>query len=124
MENSIAIYGAYGHTGKFIVAELFRQGYKNLILSGRDLEKLETFSQEYPNSKIKAADINNPKTLDEAFSGAKIIINCAGPFLDTAEPIIKSALRLGSHYIDLTAEQKPVLDIFEQFSEQAKLKKL
>lgn len=122
MENTIAVYGAYGHTGKFIVASLSKQGY-NLILSGRDQEKLIKLNKEYPQFKIKAADISDPKTLDEAFSGAKIIINCAGPYLDTAEPIIQSALRVQGHYIDLSAEQKAVLDVFEQFSEQAKLAK-
>ncbi|MNX36413.1 Trans-acting enoyl reductase [compost metagenome] len=120
MKENIAIYGAYGHTGKFIVSELYRQGYKNIILSGRDEEKLKILQKQYPNAAIKAADIHDATSLDNAFSNAKIIVNCAGPYLDTAEPIIKSALRLGSHYIDLTAEQKPVLDIFEQFSEQAR----
>ena len=122
MENTIAIYGAYGHTGKFIVAALHKQGY-NLVLSGRDEEKLILLNKEYPQYKIKAADITDAKALDEGFSGAKIIINCAGPYLDTAEPIIQSAIRTQSHYIDLSAEQKAVLDVFEQFSEQAKLTK-
>jgi short subunit dehydrogenase-like uncharacterized protein len=120
MENTIAVYGAYGHTGKFIVAELQRQGY-NLIISGRDHQKLLDLKLEYPNAVLKAADISDSKSLDEAFSGTKVIINCAGPFLDTAKPIIESALRLGIHYIDLSAEQKAVLDVFEQFSKKAKL---
>ena len=115
MKNSIAIYGAYGHTGKFIVAELSRQGY-SLILSGRDEEKLQLLKLQYPDSIVKATDITDPKMLDNAFYGAAIIINCAGPFLDTAKPLIGSALRLGIHYIDLSAEQKAVLDVFEQFS--------
>lgn len=119
MENNIAVYGAYGHTGKFIVSQLCEHGHKP-ILCGRDKEKLLSFSQKYPQLKTKLADINHPDTLDEAFSEGKIIINCAGPFLDTAEPIIKSALRLGKHYIDLSAEQKSVLDTFEQFSEKAR----
>ena len=123
MENTIAIYGAYGHTGKFILAELQRQGYK-LILSGRDEQKLLDLKSEYPDAIVKAADINDAKSLDEAFSEAKIIINGAGPFLDTAKPIIESALRLGIHYIDLSAEQKAVLDVFDQFSEQAKSKEI
>ncbi|WP_406843173.1 saccharopine dehydrogenase family protein [Flavobacterium soyae] len=119
MKKSIAIYGAYGHTGKFITAELYQQGY-TLVLSGRDEEKLLSLKQKHPESTIKTANINDEKTLDNAFSGADIIINCAGPFLDTAEPIIQSALRLGIHYIDLSAEQKAVLDVFENFSEKAK----
>jgi len=124
MENTIAIYGAYGHTGKFIVAELYRQGYRNLILSGRDLEKLAALLPFFPDSEIKVADINDPKSLDEAFENTKIIINAAGPYLDTAAPIIKSALRSGSHYIDLSAEQKPVLDIIDEFSKEAKNKEI
>ena len=124
MKDTIAIYGAYGHTGKFIVSELYRKGYTNLILSGRDLKKLMVLNQEYPDLKIIEAGIHSSKELDNAFSGSKIIINCAGPYLDTAQPVIEAALRLGSHYIDLSAEQKSVLDVIGQFSEQAKKDKI
>lgn len=123
MKNKIVIYGAYGHTGKFIVAQLYEHGYKP-ILSGRDAAKLNILNQDFPDLLTKVADINHPETLDEAFTDSKIIINCAGPFLDTAEPIIQSAIRLGKHYLDISAEQKSVVDIFDQFSEQAKLAKL
>lgn len=122
MDNRIAVYGAYGHTGKFIVSELYRQGYKNLILCGRDYNKVADLGRLYPDLELKTADIHNAASLDDAFRDVEIIINCAGPYLDTAAPIIKSALRSGSHYIDLTAEQKSVLDIFEEFSEQANKK--
>ncbi|WP_337968713.1 saccharopine dehydrogenase NADP-binding domain-containing protein [uncultured Flavobacterium sp.] len=120
MENKIVIYGAYGHTGKFLVAQLYQQGFKP-VLSGRDADKLNALSKDYPDLITKVADINQPETLDKAFADAEIIVNCAGPFLDTAEPIIQSTLRLGKHYLDVSAEQKAVLDIFEQFSEQAKI---
>ncbi len=123
MKNSIVVYGAYGHTGKFIVSQLLEQGL-NPTLCGRDKEKLLSYSQQYPNLETKVADINQPNSLDNAFSGSNIIINCAGPYLDTAEPIIQSALRLSKHYIDLSAEQKSVLDIFEQYSDQAKQAKI
>lgn len=122
MENRIAVYGAYGHTGKFIVSQLLDQGFTP-ILCGRDEGKLLSYGQQYPSLQTIVADISQPNSLDNAFSGSDIIINCAGPYLDTAEPIIQSALRLGKHYIDLSAEQKPVMDIFEQFSEQAKQSK-
>ncbi len=123
MKNNIAVYGAYGHTGKFIVSQLLHQGF-NPTLCGRGKEKLLSYSQQYPNLKTKVADINQPDSLDSAFTGSDIIINCAGPYLDTAEPIIQSALRLGKPYIDLSAEQKSVLDIFEKYSDQAKQAKI
>ncbi len=122
MKNSIAVYGAYGHTGKFIVSQLLDQGF-NPILCGRDKEKLLSYSRQYPSLLTKVADINQPDTLDNAFSSSDIIVNCAGPYLDTAEPVIQAALRLGKHYIDLSAEQKAVLDIFDNFSDEAKQSK-
>jgi short subunit dehydrogenase-like uncharacterized protein len=123
MKNNIAVYGAYGHTGKFIVSQLVQEGF-NPILCGRDKEKLLSYSQQYPNLLIKVADIIQPDSLDSAFLDSEIIINCAGPYLDTAEPIIESALRLSKHYIDLSAEQKSVLDIFEKYSDKAEQAKI
>ena len=123
MNNNIAVYGAYGHTGKFIVSQLVQEGF-NPILCGRDKEKLLSYSQQYPNLVTKVADTTQPDSLDSAFIDSEIIINCAGPYLDTAEPIIESALRLGKHYIDLSAEQKSVLDIFEKYSDKAEQAKI
>ena len=118
-DKKVIVYGAYGHTGKFVVAQLCLQGFLP-ILCGRDRDKLSNFSQQYPNLKTAVADINDPTSLDNAFMQADIIVNCAGPYLDTAEPVIQSALRLGKHYIDLSAEQKAVLDVYEKFSDDAK----
>jgi short subunit dehydrogenase-like uncharacterized protein len=119
MENNIAVYGAYGHTGKFIVAALYHRGFKPL-LCGRDQHQLEHLCRIYPDLLIAVADINDASSLDHAFSQAQLIINCAGPFLDTAEPIIQSAIRLRKHYFDLSAEQQSVLDVFEKYSDTAK----
>ena len=118
MKNDIAVYGAYGHTGKFIVSRLCEQGYYPVLI-GRNRNKLFELGQQYPDLKTVVADINDSTSLDNAFSQSKIIVNCAGPYLDTAEPIIQSALRLGTNYIDLSAEQKAVLNIFENFANKA-----
>jgi Saccharopine dehydrogenase NADP binding domain len=118
-DKKVLVYGAYGHTGKFVVAQLCEQSFMP-ILSGRDNEKLSIFSQQYPSLTTVVADTNQPTSLDIAFAQADIIINCAGPYLDTAEPVIQSALRLSKHYIDLSAEQRAVLDVYEKFSVQAK----
>ena len=48
------------------------------------------------------------------------VINCAGPFLDTAVPVIEAALRARIHYLDVCAEQRAVLDVYERFADAAK----
>ncbi len=48
------------------------------------------------------------------------VINCAGPFIDTAAPVIDAALRGSIHYLDVAAEQAAVLAVFERFANAAR----
>jgi short subunit dehydrogenase-like uncharacterized protein len=41
---NVAVFGAYGHTGRFVVAELRERGYVPLLL-GRDQDKLLALAQ-------------------------------------------------------------------------------
>lgn len=115
---TILVFGAYGHTGRFIVSELQRRGLVP-ILSGRDSGKLHTFAAAHPELEIRVASLDNPALLDEAISGAAAIVNCAGPHLDTATPLIEAAIRARIHYLDVTAEQAAVRAAFERFADFA-----
>ncbi|HET7064389.1 MAG TPA: saccharopine dehydrogenase NADP-binding domain-containing protein [Rudaea sp.] len=113
------MFGAYGHTGRFVVAELCKRGWTP-ILCGRDAGKLETLGIPYPGLQARVAAIEDPRSLDRAFSGAAAVINCAGPFLDTAAAVLDAALRARMHYFDVAAEQAAVLDVFQRFSTRAR----
>jgi hypothetical protein len=116
---TVVVFGAYGHTGRFVVAELHKRGWE-AILSGRDAAKLHAVASEHPESEVRLASVNDPASLDSAIGGASAVINCAGPFVDTAAPIIDAALRSGIHYLDIAAEQAAVLAVFERFSRPAR----
>ncbi len=113
----IAIYGAYGHTGRYVVSELNRYGYP-IILCGRDVSKLGMMAAHFPGSDFRIATTDNPDSMVNAFGNAEIIINCAGPFEDTAGPIIEYAVKNGKHYLDISAEQSSVLNMFRKYSSQ------
>ena len=114
----VAVYGASGHTGRFVVSELQRRGWR-IIAAGRDSKKMQALGEARPDLEILVASIDDPKLLNEAFARAVAIINCAGPFLDTAAALISAALRARIHYLDITAEQAATLAAFEQFSQPA-----
>ena len=98
----IAVYGATGHTGQFVVQEAQRRGLP-VVAVGRSAARLdEVFA---PGVTRRIADLADPTSLEQAFAGCAVVINCAGPFLDTAAPVAQAALRAGCHYIDVTAEQ-------------------
>jgi hypothetical protein len=91
MNERVAVLGAGGHTGGFVVAELRRRGMTP-IPCGR------------------ATD------LDVALRDAHAVINCAGPFAATAAPTIEAAIRAGIPYLDVTAELEVVTDTFAGYA--------
>src|SRR5260370_20222282 len=111
----VTVFGAYGHTGRFVVSELRKRRF-TLILSGRDAAKLKEAGKAPPGSEVRVATVDDSASLDRALSGAVAVINCAGPFIDTAGPVIDAALRASIHYLDVAAEQAAVLAVFERFA--------
>jgi Saccharopine dehydrogenase NADP binding domain len=114
----VTVFGAYGHTGRFVVSELRKRGFTP-VLSGRDAAKLKEAGNAHPGSEVRVATVDDPASLDRALSGAVAVINCAGPFIDTAAPVIDAALRASIHYLDVAAEQAAVLAVFERFASAA-----
>jgi hypothetical protein len=91
MKQRVAVTGAGGHTGNFVVAELRRRGMT-------------------PIPCDRATD------LDLAFQRADAVINCAGPFADTAARVIETAIRADVPYLDVTAEIEVVTDTFASYA--------
>jgi short subunit dehydrogenase-like uncharacterized protein len=111
----IAVFGAAGHTGRFVVRELQRRGFAPLALA-RDAAKLVAYDFG-PDVEIAPATLDDPASLDRAVAQTSAVINCAGPFLDTANAVAAAALRARVHYLDVTAEQasaETTLDTFDR----------
>jgi len=115
----ITVFGAYGHTGRFVVSELRRREWLP-ILSGRDAEKLAALGAVQGGLDVRPALLEDATSLDRALEGSAAVINCAGPFLDTSAPVISAALRARIPYLDVTAEQPAALTAFERFSDPAR----
>src|SRR5580698_5231972 len=92
----VAVFGASGHTGRFVVAELLRRGFTPIPV-GRDASRAPGFQDR--GMEYRTANVEDPASLDRALAGAAAVINCAGPFLDTAEPLVAAALRARVHYL-------------------------
>jgi NAD(P)-dependent dehydrogenase (short-subunit alcohol dehydrogenase family) len=100
---TVMVYGATGHTGRFVVAELLKRGIA-VIVSGRDAEQLEKLAADWGEVTVRPAAIDDPAALDAALVGATAVINCAGPFALTGGPVVEAALRAGIPYVDTAAE--------------------
>jgi short subunit dehydrogenase-like uncharacterized protein len=101
---SVAVVGAAGHTGRFVVAELLKRGVVpvGIVRPGGRAAELRV---RFPGLEVREVSLELPANLDSALADVSAVINCAGPFLDTAEPVLRAALKAGAHYADVTAEQ-------------------
>ncbi|MFB6613867.1 saccharopine dehydrogenase family protein [Streptomyces sp. NPDC085524] len=115
----VAVFGAYGHTGRFVVAELLERGFLP-VLSGRDADKLRALAAAHPGLEVRPASVDDAASLDRALAGTAAVINTAGPFATTGAPVIGAALRAGIPYVDVAAEIEANADTFGQFTEPAR----
>lgn len=115
----VAVFGAYGHTGRFVVAELRDRGFVPL-LSGRDADKLQALVAFHPRLDVRPASIDDAASLDQALEGTAAVINCAGPFATTAAAVIEAALRARIPYVDVAAEIEANIDTFTYFADRAR----
>jgi hypothetical protein len=116
---NIAVYGAGGHTARFVIAELRKRGWTP-IPCVRDTTRLDTRHEVYAGLDMRTATVDDPASLDRTLADAAAVINCAGPFLETATPVIEAALRAGIPYLDLAAEQEAVRATFERLDAPAR----
>ncbi|MGC0339202.1 saccharopine dehydrogenase family protein [Streptomyces sp. SLBN-8D4] len=116
---TVTVFGAYGHTGRFVVAQLRKRGFVP-VLSGRDAGKLRALAASEPGLEVRPASVDDPASLDRALDGVDAVINSAGPFAVTAAPVIEAALRAGIPYVDVAAEIEANLDTFTHFADRAR----
>ena len=102
-----------------MVTELLRRRIEPIAIA-RDFASLATAN--FPGSGglghdtlRRPASIEDTRSLDRALDGAGAVINCAGPFLKTADAVANAALRAGIHYLDVTAEQPSARAILEKY---------
>src|SRR5262249_26065559 len=100
------IYGANGYSGRIIAEEAKRRGLQP-SLGGRDLDSVERVADDLQLGK-KIFDLSNAGAIRRAIKGSKLVLNCAGPFVETAQPLLDACLDMGIHYLDITGE----IDVF------------
>jgi len=115
----VMVYGATGHTGRFVVDELLRRGLTP-VLAGRSAERLAAVAPPHATLEHRVVVLDRPDLLRQAVAGVGAVINCAGPFLDTALPLAHAAVEVGAHYLDVTAEQPAVQALYRDLDGPAR----
>jgi short subunit dehydrogenase-like uncharacterized protein len=105
----ILVYGAYGYTGELVAREAGERGL-DFTVAGRNGTKTRGLGVELGvESRVFEAD-----QARDSLDGVDVVLNCAGPFVETYEPIVQACLETGTHYADITGE----FTVFEDLAER------
>jgi short subunit dehydrogenase-like uncharacterized protein len=103
----LLVYGAYGYTGRLVVEAAIDRGY-DPIVAGRDAAKTRGVATAN-DLQARSFPVSGA---DAHFGDIDAVLNCAGPFAETADAMVDACLSTGTHYLDITGE----LPVFERIS--------
>ncbi len=101
-ENSDArwvLYGAYGFTGRMILDHALALGLRPVI-AGRSHEKIAALAQRHGLQQCEAS-VDDAGALERMLYGMRLVLNAAGPFGQTAIPIMRACIKTRTRYVDI-----------------------
>jgi short subunit dehydrogenase-like uncharacterized protein len=98
----ILIYGATGFTGA-LVTRVALELPAELVLAGRDPARIEAVARPL-GLAFRAFGLDRPTEIVDALADIDVVLNSAGPLVDTAAPLIEGCLASRAHYLDVTGE--------------------
>lgn len=103
----LCIYGAYGYTGELVTEAAVEAGLGPL-LAGRNEARLADVAAATDCEYRAFAVGETEKNLDDVDT----LLNCAGPFVETYEPVVEACIERGVDYLDITGE----VEVFESIA--------
>ena len=101
----ITVFGGYGVFGTYAARALAGMGLP-VRIAGRDAAKAERLAARLgAGHEGTAADVNDPAACAKALAGARVAVNCAGPFSTMSMALPDACLAAGVHYIDIADER-------------------
>ncbi|WP_363464316.1 saccharopine dehydrogenase family protein [Halogeometricum borinquense] len=112
-DSRFLVYGAYGYTGRLIAEEAADRDL-DVVLAGRDEKRTRDVANELdlPNHTF---DVSQAATMLDDVS---LVLNCAGPFDETADHMVDACIETETHYLDITGEI-PVFERIKRRSDEA-----
>lgn len=101
MTTAALLYGANGFTGRAIAHQL--AGTMDLVLGGRDEGRVRAVAEPL-GLGWRVFDLADPGQVAAGLAGITAVLHAAGPFAQTARPMVDACLASGVHYLDLGGE--------------------
>lgn len=103
-KDKMLIYGAAGYMGK-LFTRYAQLNQLPLILGSRD-----NFSTNLP---VRFFALENETEVIDNLQDIQLVINLAGPFVNTNKSLVNACMKTGTHYIDIAGEVPDFQTVYE-----------
>lgn len=103
---AVLVYGANGYTAQLFLPRLRELGI-DAIAAGRSAAAIGEVAGQFGLSH-RVFGLDDPAIIDREIRGARLLLNAAGPYTRTAQPLIDACLRQRVDYLDLSGELEPL----------------
>lgn len=115
MSGRVLLYGATGYSGSEIASHLSSQ--IDVVVGGRDAKMLGRQAERL-GIDYRVFSPDDHRATHAALEDIEVLLNAAGPYLDTAMPLVDACLRTQTHYLDIGGEW-PVFDALAKLDDAA-----
>src|SRR5262245_2090218 len=96
------LYGASGYTGELIARAARERGLAP-VLAGRNADSVGRLARDL-GFEAQSFSLADAAATRASLRGARLVLNCAGPFSATARPMLEACLAERVSYLDITGE--------------------
>ncbi|MCE9578859.1 MAG: saccharopine dehydrogenase NADP-binding domain-containing protein, partial [Deltaproteobacteria bacterium] len=117
-ERTILVYGATGTLGGLVARALGERG-AGVVIAGRDADRVGALGRELGcPSRVAAED--DRAALAAAVAGARVVVDCAGPFAGRSTALVEAAIAAGAAYLDVASEPAFLREVYERCESAAR----
>lgn len=123
MAGRIVLLGATGYTGALTataLAELAGDGAAELVLAGRNADRLAALADRIGGPPTVIADVADPASVLALVGRGDVLVTTVGPFARLGEPAVLAAVDAGAVYLDSTGEPPFIRRVFTEYGELAR----
>jgi short subunit dehydrogenase-like uncharacterized protein len=96
------VYGVTGFSGRAVAERLCEAGH-DVVLAGRDAERVRAVADAL-GAPWRAFALHDLAEVASRLAGIDVVLHAAGPYADTAGPMLIGCIAAGAHYLDLSGE--------------------
>lgn len=117
----VVVLGGAGVIGSFAVDWLNKiDVFSKIVIADINEKKAKEIMKKSDKFSFKKIDATDEKSIMNVLKGAKVAVNCVGPFYKFASKILDASIKSGVDYVDICDDYDATIKLLDNYHKKAK----